>query len=460
MVQVEDEDSRLPVSGVEVYFMQRGSTYLVVTIDPEGRYLTSWSQGSLEELSSSTSSLTTFSSFFPSGPVYAQTLPFILLLVKGVSAVSSLQDLRALLQNPPELDYWGVLYEDRCWTGEQLANYVGAAGLIVPGIDEVGGVLAGGMDEVASAIFLLSQHVIEEDAKDYLSGLDQPVRIRIYHLGPPALGMVPVGWCQPETTPTLLPTPVPPTPMAPLPSVTPPPVSEAGQVWVIPTDGAEMVYVPAGEFIMGSDEPRRRDEQPIHTVYLDAFWIDKTEVTNAQYRACVEAGACSEPQERMTERYNDPDRAKHPVMWVDWNQANAYCQWAGKRLPTEAEWEKACRGTDGRTYPWGEGIDCDHANYSECKVMGGSVPVGSKPKGASPYGALDMAGNVWEWVADWYEAYPGSAYRSPFFGHENKVMRGGDWGNVPRAVRCAIRNYSDPDHAYYGKGFRCAMSSP
>jgi len=202
IVQVEDEDSRLPVSGVEVYFMQRGSRYLAVAVDPATRYLAGWSTGSIEESGTSSSRLHSIGSFLLPKPAHAQPLPLILLLLKGVSNVYSLQDLIAYLQDPPELVHWGVLYSDRCWTGEHLANYVGSAGLILPGIDEVAGVLAGGMDEIAAAIFALSQHVIEDDAKEYLMGLDRSVRIRTYHLGIPALGMVPVGWCEAAATPT------------------------------------------------------------------------------------------------------------------------------------------------------------------------------------------------------------------------------------------------------------------
>jgi formylglycine-generating enzyme required for sulfatase activity len=192
--------------------------------------------------------------------------------------------------------------------------------------------------------------------------------------------------------PTDTPTPIPPTPTPVPPTETPTPSAPPG-----------MLLVPAGEFIMGSsdsDPDAADDEKPQHTVYLDAFYIDETEVTNAQYRACVEAGACNAPAD--TTDYDHADYAQHPVVYVSWGDADAYCLWAGKRLPAEAEWEKAARGTDGRTYPWGEGIDCDHAQYSECG--GRTVPVGSKAKGASLYGALDMAGNVWEWVADWYDS--------------------------------------------------------
>jgi serine/threonine protein kinase/formylglycine-generating enzyme required for sulfatase activity len=237
------------------------------------------------------------------------------------------------------------------------------------------------------------------------------------------------------------------------PTPTPMPITDT------PTPPASpgMVYVPAGEFTMGSDE--HSDEQPVHTVYLDAFYIDKTEVTNAQYRECVEAGACDTPSK--TTNYDDADYAQHPVVYVSWDDADAYCRWAGKRLPTEAEWEKAARGTDGRTYPWGEGIDCDHAQYSECG--GRTVSVGSKPKGASPYGALDMAGNVWEWVSDWYgeDYYSQSPARNPPGPDSGKlrVLRGGSWYGEPDNVRCANRYGYTPDGTNLNVGFRCARGS-
>jgi formylglycine-generating enzyme required for sulfatase activity len=235
-------------------------------------------------------------------------------------------------------------------------------------------------------------------------------------------------------------------------------VPVAIQTIVWEKDNSVMVYVPEGEFIMGSDE--RSDEQPEHIVYLDAFYIDKTEVTNAQYRKCVEAGACYKPFNTIY--YDKADYAQHPMVYVGWNDADAYCGWAGKRLPTEAEWEKAARGTDGRTYPWGEGIDCDHAQYSECGER--TVPVGSKPKGVSPYGALDMAGNVYEWVADWYEEdyYSQSPGRNPPGPDSGKgpVLRGGAWGVEANYVRCATRRFRYyPDTRSDYVGFRCARGS-
>jgi formylglycine-generating enzyme required for sulfatase activity/outer membrane protein assembly factor BamD (BamD/ComL family) len=288
----------------------------------------------------------------------------------------------------------------------------------------------------------------------------------------------PVPTDAPTPTPTPLPptdtpTPVPPTPTPLPPTDTPMPV--AGQVWARPIDGAEMVYVPAEEFWMGSeDEELARltvapfDEQPVHLVYLDAFWIDKYEVTNAQYRKCVEAGACRAPMGALGHEptYEDPSKADHPVEFVSWYDAQGYCAWAGARLPTEAEWEKAARGTDFRTYPWGnEGLDCDHVQYFECG--GQSMPVGSRPKGASPYGALDMAGNVQEWVADWYDDgyYGRSLSRNPQGpdSGERKAVRGCSWRcswDYDRAsLSSAARFAGEPASGSLRLGFRCARSA-
>lgn len=164
--------------------------------------------------------------------------------------------------------------------------------------------------------------------------------------------------------------------------------------WTRPADGAEMVFVPAGEFPMGStdDDPEARDdEKPQHAVYLDAFWIDKTEVTHAKYDKCVEAGACVRQGCWFYNRKTSPSM---PVLCVTWDEAQAYAGWVGGRLPTEAEWEKAARGTDGRLYPWGNSQpDLYKANYLS-GLVGSLMPVNSRLDGASPYGALDMAGNV------------------------------------------------------------------
>jgi formylglycine-generating enzyme required for sulfatase activity len=239
--------------------------------------------------------------------------------------------------------------------------------------------------------------------------------------------------------------------------------------------GKEMVFVPAGAFWMGNEEGAA-DEGPIHQVYLEAFWIDRYEVTNAQYAEFLNAtqgdpGRCGghicadakvenpdshllyEEGRYVAERgYED-----HPVTEVSWYGAKAYCQHYAKRLPSEAEWEKTARGTDGTTYPWGEEFD-PHKLNSDDRV-GDTTPVGSYPDGASPYGVFDMAGNVWEWVADWYDAYPGSAYRSPFFGHKYKVVRGGSWNHPGDDARCARRDIAHPDRRLRVVGFRCARDN-
>ena len=231
--------------------------------------------------------------------------------------------------------------------------------------------------------------------------------------------------------------------------------------WTRPADGMVMVYVPAGEFLMGSSDADGQaddDEKPQHTVYLDGYWIDRTEVTNAQYRKCVEAGACREPECWDDNDYNAPDQ---PVVCVSWDDAQTYAAWVGGRLPTEAEWEKAARGTDGRIYPWGNSAPgCDKANYEGC--VGRSATVGSYLTGASPYGALDMAGNVREWVADWYDGryYGRSAARNPEGpdSGEYRVLRGGSWYRHPGLARCASRSGYIPDNFYSRVGLRVVVS--
>ncbi|MBC8333563.1 MAG: formylglycine-generating enzyme family protein, partial [Anaerolineae bacterium] len=233
-------------------------------------------------------------------------------------------------------------------------------------------------------------------------------------------------------------------------TMTPTPL--AGATQISPKDGLVMVYAPAGELEMGSEEGNS-DERPVHTVYLDSFWMDQTEVTYGQYQAFVQA-------ESYTGDKGCGDGDDYSVACVDWHSAQAYCEWAGKRLPTEAEWEKAARGTDGRTYPWGEEITCNLAQYSGCS--GDALPVGSLPAGASPYGALDMAGNLREWVADWYDSdyyqiSPPANPEGPQTG-ANRVLRGGSWNGTDGYVRSANRDRGSPSYTVNDFGFRCARS--
>jgi formylglycine-generating enzyme required for sulfatase activity len=227
-----------------------------------------------------------------------------------------------------------------------------------------------------------------------------------------------------------------------------------------PTEGiAEMplVSVPAGQFTMGNDAGDD-DEKPAHTVFLDAFEMDQFEVTNEQFRAFVEeTGYVSEAEqagESFSWRTFAGDKPKHPVVLVTWNDAVAYCEWQGKRLPTEAEWEKAARGPDGFIYPWGNEWMEDKANTEESGYRGTTI-VGSFPDGASPYGAMDMAGNVSEWTSDWYEAYPGSTFHSAYFGKKYRAIRGGGWFSDAHLVRSTERSASSVELRNDDVGFRC-----
>lgn len=241
--------------------------------------------------------------------------------------------------------------------------------------------------------------------------------------------------------------------------------TEIGQTWVSPLDGMTLVCVPAGEFLMGApaeDELAGADERPHHTVFLDAYWVDQTEVTNAMYALCVAAGDCPPPaadsSATRADYYTNPVYANYPVLMVSWFQANAYCQWAGRRLLTEAEWEKAARGEESRLYPWGDQpADCTLANIQGC--IGDTQAVGLLPQGASPYGALDMAGNVWEWVADYYDddyyaASPAENPTGPEKGNA-RALRGGSWDLAARHARADQRLFFNPAMTGIVFGFRC-----
>ena len=229
---------------------------------------------------------------------------------------------------------------------------------------------------------------------------------------------------------------------------------------IIGKDGAEMVLIPAGEFQMGSNDDED-DEKPVHTVYLDDFYMDKYEVTNALYKKFIDSTGYKESSSLYESRFSAPNQ---PVVGVSWDDTKAYAKWAGKRLPSEAEWEKAARGgLVGKKYPWGNTITHDDANYSG---IGGkdrweyTSLVGSfAPNG---YGLYDMAGNVWEWCADWYDSeyYAKSPKSNPIGPSSGTscVLRGGGWHDNTNSLRVASRfNFPDPTITTQDIGFRCVQ---
>ncbi len=251
----------------------------------------------------------------------------------------------------------------------------------------------------------------------------------------------------------------------------------------------EMILIPAGEFIIGNNGRESEegsgdpDEVPEHKTYLDTYRIDKYEVSNAQYKAFVNATNHRPPKLWQPARpaggparpgngpgpdiTYPPEKANHPVVYVDWYDANEYCHWVGKRLPTEEEWEKAARGTDGRIFPWGNAFDAKKTNspqyWLSINKEGGTLPVGSFENGKSPYGLYDMAGNVYEWTANWYKPYPHNMEFNSHYGEKNKIVRGGSWYDC-LSYGCGLsapsynRSRFAPEIRNKGFGFRCAKS--
>lgn len=285
--------------------------------------------------------------------------------------------------------------------------------------------------------------------------------------------------------------------LSPAPSL---PIHQPGDTATRTADSAVIIYVPEGTFSMGGTSEMTRyarrlcrdaagdvalavcgsaafaDESPQHAVGLSAFWIDRTEVTNRQYAQCVDAGACAPPVETGSFSrpgyYDDPAFDDYPVVQVDWGMASVYCAWSGARLPTEAEWEFAARGPENRLFPWGDTFDPARLNYCDKSCAGMSdpsfddgfpdtAPVGSFPQGASWVGALDLAGNVREWVADWYGPYAAEAGINPIgpVSGESRIPRGGSWYDTPDDVRSLNRGANLPDYTHPKVGFRCAVDS-
>jgi eukaryotic-like serine/threonine-protein kinase len=260
--------------------------------------------------------------------------------------------------------------------------------------------------------------------------------------------------------------------------------AQVGDERVSPVDGMPQVFIPTGSFQMGGlDQDAKDNEKPARPVTISAFWMDKLEVTNAMYGLCVQAGVCQLPRELGSSTrpsyFANADFSDYPVIFVSWEDAKTYCSWAGRRLPTEAEWEYAGRGTDFRRYPWGDQSPTNNlANYDY--DVRDTSRVGSYPAGASAFGVLDMSGNVWEWVSDFYNDsyYEGGPSQNPTGPATASVhglrrsIRGGSWQDSYKDVRVSNRGFSiAPDltadsksEKYKGEannriGFRCAADN-
>lgn len=215
-------------------------------------------------------------------------------------------------------------------------------------------------------------------------------------------------------------------------------------------NGVEMALVPVGCFMMGSEDGDA-NEQPVDKICFDEpFWIDKTEVTRALYQECIVLDECETP---TSNAYSSEDN--HPINNVAWFQVKQYCEWRDSRLPTEAEWEYAARGPGSWVYPWGDNWDPNRLNWGDTNV---TFPVGSFPLGASWVGAMDMAGNVWEWTSTIYADYSKDGRENPNDTNSTRVLRGGAATSTAYAVRATYRNETDPTREYFSYGFRCAQS--
>ena len=225
----------------------------------------------------------------------------------------------------------------------------------------------------------------------------------------------------------------------------------------------EMILIPAGEFIRGTNG-RLPDEGPEHKMKVNSFYIDKFEVTNLQYAESLKHTKRKSPKHFINGQIPH-GKVDHPVVNVSWYDAKAYCEWAGKRLPTDIEWEKAARGTDGRTYPWGNDFNIEYVNspvrWVELKLIGDTTPVGAFEKGKSVYGLYDMSGNVWEWTSSDYAPYPGNKRKSELYGGNYRTLKGGSWWDCS-FYQCGIsapvynRSFFHPKTKNNSFGFRCA----
>ncbi len=228
-------------------------------------------------------------------------------------------------------------------------------------------------------------------------------------------------------------------------------------------DGMTQVYVPAGEFMMGDNGDPKSREYPLHPVYLNGYWMDQVEVTNAMYETCVNSGECFPPVPRLNPYYGNWIYRNLPVVYVNWYGAELYCAWTGRHLPTEAEWEKAARGTDARYYSWGNSRATPRlANFAEA-LIGEPLSAYRYPLGASPYGVLNMGGNVREWTSDWFfnKFYLNSPYKNPT-GPETgteRSLRGGAYDAQEDDITTFRRYKHEPDSAGLSRGFRCAENA-